>query len=159
MHKDRRFCLIVVFVLMFCVSVSGCAGLPSLNSSTSGNSGTVQSAESSPISSTPGVVITRTGSTISATGNNLYNTYSKNDPFLLKAGSANVTVDLQGGGFIGSIGLNYKRPGSKYYDLVKVYEMDSSRTMQTTKTIMLPYTGDYYLTVNWADSWAVTIDQ
>ena len=37
--------------------------------------------------------------------------------------------------------------------------MDANRSTHVSKTVMLPYTGDYYLSVNWADKWAVTIAQ
>ncbi len=78
---------------------------------------------------------------------------------MLKEGNATVTINLQGNGFGCSIGLNYKAPGSQNYNLIQLYVMDENRLAQVSKTVMIPYTGDYYLTVNWADRWAVTIAQ
>jgi hypothetical protein len=88
-----------------------------------------------------------------------YNTKALKDPFLLKEGNATVTIDMQGGGFGCSISLEYKRPGSQSTGFVIVYVMDDKRSTQVTRTVVLPYTGDYYLVVNWADDWAVTITQ
>ena len=147
--------LLVIMTLIFCISVSGCSGIPSLTPS----SGPAHSDESSPVSSTQGVDIARSGDTITASGSSPYNTNTRNDPFLLKKGKATVTIDLKGNGFGCSVGLNYKEPNSKYYGLIQLYSMDANRSMQVTKTVMLPYTGDYYLSVNWAYNWAVTIAQ
>ncbi|HEY3423038.1 MAG TPA: hypothetical protein VGK13_07735 [Methanocellaceae archaeon] len=149
--------LLLIITLIFCISISGCTAMPSLTPSP--YSGPVQSDESSPISSTQNVDIVRSGDTITASGASPYNTNTRKDPFLLKAGKATVTINLQGNGFGCSIGLNYKRPGSQSFDLIQLYVMDSNRTTQVSKTVTLPYTGDYYLAVNWADRWTVTIAQ
>lgn len=149
--------LLLIMTLIFCVSVSGCSAIPSLTPSP--YSGAVHSDESSPISSTQNVNIIRSGDTITASSAAPYNTNARKDPFLLKEGKATVTIDLQGNGFGCSIGLNYQRPGSQYFDLLQLYVMDSNRSTHVSKTVMLPYTGDYYLSVNWADKWAVTIAQ
>jgi hypothetical protein len=149
--------LLIIMTLIFCVSVSGCSAIPSLTPSPA--SGPAHSDESSPISSTQNANIVRSGDTITASGSAPYNTKAPKDPFLLKEGKATVNINLQGSGFGCSIGLNYKRPGSQSFELIQLYVMDSDRLTQVTKTVMLPYTGDYYLAVNWADDWTVTIAQ
>lgn len=149
--------LLLIITLIFCISVSGCTAMPSLGPSPA--SGPAHSDESNPISSTQNVNIIRSGDTITASGSSPYNIKTQQDPFLLKEGKATVTIDLQGNGFGSSVGLNYRRPGSQTFSLIQLYVMDSDRTMHVTKTVTLPYKGDYYLTVNWADSWTVTIVQ
>lgn len=148
---------LIIITLVLCISVSGCSMIQSLTPSPS--SGPVQSDESSPISSTQNVDIVRSGDTITASGMSPYNTNTKKDPFLLKQGNATVTINLQGNGFGAGISLSYKKPGSQYFDVIKIYAMDENRLTQVSKTVVLPYTGDYYLTVNWADSWTVAIAQ
>ena len=157
MGKTIALHLLIIVTLIFCISVSGCSAIPSINPSP--YSGSVHSDESSPISSTPNVEIVRSGNTITASGTAPYNRDTKKDPFLLKQGKANVMIQVQGNGFGCSIGLNYKYPGSQYFSLIQLYVMDANRSTQVSKTITLPYTGDYYLTVNWADRWDVTIAQ
>jgi hypothetical protein len=90
---------------------------------------------------------------------NANKTKGLSDPFLLQAGNTTVDINLQGGGYGCSVGLYYKRPGSQNTGYILVYTMDELRSMQVSKKVVLPYTGDYYLMVNWYDKWAVTITQ
>lgn len=149
-----------IIIAILLVVVSGCTEIQSYLPSPSPASGPVHSEESSPISKTQNVAITRSGSTITASGQNPYNTVTKKDPFLLKEGKATITVSLKGGGYGCSVNLDYKSSSSQYFDYVPVYTMDSTiRTMEVTKTVLIPYTQDYYLDVNWGDEWKVTIVQ
>ncbi len=159
MRKRILAILGIIAMLLLITAVSGCSELQSFLPSPSPLSGPVHSDESSPISSTKDVTITRSGSTITANGMFPYNTKEIKDPFLLKEGNATVNINLQGGGYGCSVSLVYKRPGSQSTSYITVYTMDEKRLYQATKTIVLPYTGDYYLVVNWYDKWSVTISQ
>ncbi len=159
MQKNIAILAVTLTIALLFTAISGCSGISSFLPSPSPASGPVHSDESSPISSTQNVNIVRSGNTITASGTFPYNINIRKDPFLLKQGEATVTINLQGNGFGCSIGLNYKSPSTQNFNLIQLYVMDDNRSSQVTKTIMIPYTGDYYLSVNWADSWSVTIAQ
>lgn len=121
-------------------------------------------APSTPVSTTPGVTITRSGNTLIFTGDGPYNVelnkpIVRKEPFTLNEGTAIIDIKLNGMGLGCSINLDYQDPLYKSWNFVPVLNFSKDREYVVSKNITVPYTQEYYLSVNWGSEWEVRITQ
>lgn len=151
----------IIIILIFIVSVlsAGCT-LPEITASPAPEPSLDWSKTS--FSNTQGVTIVKQGNSIVATGSGAYNVKKlgqpKSDPIPLKAGTTTFTIKLRKGGYGFSADLGYYPPNSDYISSVPIYSFTSEdRELTKTVSVFVPYTQEYYLTVNYYDDWEVVI--
>lgn len=160
------FILPIIFVVL-AVSTSGCTGFfPEITASPAPDPSLDWTKTS--FSSTPGVTIVKQGNSIVATGSGQYNVKKmgeqfstpKKDPIPLKSGTTTFKITLRKGGYGFSADLGYYPRNSEYISTVPIYAFTSEdRELQKTVTVFVPYTQEYYLSVNYYDDWEVVITQ